>query len=408
MSHSPLLERFLRYVTFDTQSDDSSLSCPSTPGQMVFARALADELRSIGAQDVSVDENGYVMATIPGNVSAPGVGFLAHMDTSPDCPGKDVHPRVINAYDGKDIPLGGEVVLSPEQFPLLSGYVGRTLVVADGTTLLGSDDKAGVAEIMTLAEFLLTHPEISHGPVRVGFTPDEEIGRSANLFDVERFGVPMAYTLDGGGLGELEFENFNAAGASITVNGLGIHPGSAKGKMKNAILIAMELQSMLPPAETPATTDGYDGFFHLDRISGDVEKAEMRYIIRDHDAALFAQKKERLQKIADYLNEKYGEETVQLTMTDSYYNMREKILERFEVIEIARAAMQDCGITPVTNPIRGGTDGARLSYMGLPCPNLFAGGHNSHGRYEFACLEVMQQSVDVMLRIVERFSELDA
>lgn len=399
-------DRFLQYIAMDTQSDERSRSCPSTPGQKKLACALVEELTLLGAQDANADKNGYVTATIPGNAEAPVIGFIAHLDTSPDVSGKGVHARCVRGYDGGDIVLSAEDgrVLSPSRFPDLRAYVGQDLIVTDGTTLLGADDKAGVAEIMTMAETLLTDPTIRHGTIRIGFTPDEEIGRGANLFDVAGFCAQYAYTVDGGALGELEYENFNAANARVSVRGINIHPGSARGQMKNAILIAMEFNAMLPALEVPAATDGYEGFYHLDEIEGSVENTQLRYIVRDHDRDRFEKRKELLLETAAFLNAKYGEGTVEAVVRDSYYNMKERILPHFHLIETARRAMEELGIEPVIVPIRGGTDGARLSYQGLPCPNLFTGGHHFHGRYEYIPVQSMEKAVQVLVRIAELYA----
>ena len=396
-------ERFLRYVTTDTTSDESNPACPSTPGQLAFANGLAGELKGLGLADARVDEHGYVYASLPANCAAdaPALGLIAHMDTSPDACGFSVKPRIVERYDGGDILLDEDrgTVLSPSKYPHLRDYTGQDLIVTDGTTLLGADDKAGVAEIVTLIEELVTENP-PHGKLCFAFTPDEEIGRGADLFDVPGFGAQFAYTVDGGKLGELEFENFNAASAIVTVRGLNIHPGDAKNKMKNALLLGIEFQNMLPPWETPACTEGYEGFQHLNRMSGDEEKAVLHYIIRDHDRAKFEAKKERFVKFAAYLNKKYCEGTIDLDMEDSYYNMREKIEPYLFLVENAKKAMLDAGVTPLVQPIRGGTDGARLSYMGLPCPNLSTGGHNAHGRFEY----IPVQSMDAMVRVLRNLT----
>lgn len=397
-----ITDRFLRYTAFDTQSDEHARSMPSTPGQMRFAESLTEELKALGLHDVSLDENGYVMATLPANTSradVPVIGFIAHIDTSPDMSGRDVKPRIV-AYAGGDIVLNESlgVVLSPDVFPELSHYVGQELIVTDGTTLLGADDKAGVAAIVSAMEYLLTHPEVEHGTVRIAFTPDEEIGRGADRFDVARFGCFGAYTVDGGELGELEYENFNAAQAVVNLRGRNIHPGSAKGRMINASLVAMQLNEMLPPAERPETTEGREGFFHLTEMAGSVEEAQLTYIIRDHDRALFEKKKETLREAVRRINETYPESCT-LDMRDQYYNMREVIDRRPELIQWARQAMEAAGVTPIERPIRGGTDGARLSFMGLPCPNLFAGGMNFHGRYEYLPVPSLQKSMETIIHL---------
>lgn len=399
-----LTERFIRYTKINTQSDESSATCPSTSGQLVLANVLVNEMRELGLQDVSIDDNGYIMATLPGNIDkkVPVIGFLAHLDTSPDYSAINVNPKLIT-YTGKEIVLNEEknLILSPSEFPDLNLYTGQTLITTDGTTLLGADDKAGVAEIITAMEYLISHPEIKHGPVRIAFTPDEEIGRGADKFDVQKFGADFAYTVDGGPLGELEYENFNAAKAKITVKGFNVHPGTAKNKMRNSMLIAMEFNSMLPAAEKPEHTDGYEGFFHLIQVNGSVEETTLSYIIRDHNPLLFQDKKELLSKITNYLNLKYGAQTITLELKDQYYNMKEKIEPVFHIIEMARKAMESCGITIKEVPIRGGTDGSRLSFMGLPCPNLFAGGHNFHSRFEFVPVKSMEKAVEVIVKIIE-------
>jgi len=397
-----ITDRFLRYAASDTQSDEQARTMPSTPGQMRFAESLTEELKALGLHDVSLDENGYVMATLPANTrrrDVPVIGFIAHMDTSPDMSGRDVKPHIV-AYAGGDIVLNESlgVVLSPDVFPELNHYVGQELIVTDGTTLLGADDKAGVAAIVSAMEYLLVHPEVEHGTVRIAFTPDEEIGRGADRFDMARFGCFGAYTVDGGELGELEYENFNAAQAVVTLRGRNIHPGSAKGCMINASLVAMQLNDMLPPAERPETTEGREGFFHLTEMAGSVEEAQLTYIIRDHDRALFEKKKETLREAVQRINETYPE-CCTLDMRDQYYNMREVIDRRPELIQWARQAMEAAGVTPIERPIRGGTDGARLSFMGLPCPNLFAGGMNFHGRYEYLPVPSLQKSMETIIHL---------
>jgi tripeptide aminopeptidase len=381
-----IADRFIRYAKINTRSDENSKTCPSTPGQTVLANLLADEMKEIGIQDVSVDETGYVMGTLPANITkeVPVIGFLAHLDTSPDSKSENVNPQIVD-HTGKTIKLNSQenILLSPLEFPAVNNYIGQKLIVTDGTTLLGSDDKAGIAEIMTAMDYLVKHPEIKHGAVRIGFTPDEEIGRGADKFNVKKFNASFAYTVDGGAVGEIEYENFNAAKAKILIQGLNVHPGYAKNKMKNSMLIAMELNNMLPAYEVPEHTDAYEGFFHMTDMTGNVENTTVNYIIRDHDRKLFDKKKDFLIKIVDHLNLKYGARTVKLTLVDQYYNMKEKIEPVFHVVELARNAIIKIGITPKTIPIRGGTDGSRLSYMGLPCPNLFTGGHNFHSRFEF-------------------------
>jgi len=404
---SKVVERFLKYVRFDTQSDRNSSTFPSTKKQYDFGLYLVNELKEIGLSDANIDENGYVMATLPGNCDgAPVIGFIAHMDTSPDMSGANVQPNVVENYNGRDIVLNKEknIVLSPSVYPELLNYVGQNIITTDGTTLLGADDKAGIAEIITAMEYLIDNPQIEHGTIKICFTPDEEIGNGANLFDTARFGADFAYTVDGGEVGELEYENFNAASATVTINGINIHPGSAKDKMINSILIGMEFNSMLPPNETPEHTEGYEGFYHLHEIKGTVEKTTLSYIIRDHDKRKFVDRKSRLEKIADYLNDKYGKNTVTVEMKDQYYNMKEKIEPVMHIVETANKAMEEVGITPVVKPVRGGTDGARLSYMGLPTPNIFTGGHNAHGRFEYIPVESMEKAVLVIAKISELYA----
>ncbi len=400
-----VLDRFLKYVVVDTQSDTDTGLTPSTPGQMIFAQNLANELKEIGLKDVSIDENGYVMATIPSNVDkdVPVIGFIAHMDTSPDFSGKHVKPRVINQYNGGDITLNESegIVLSVADFPEVEKYVGQDIVTTDGTTLLGADDKAGVSEIVTAAEYLMQHPEIKHGKIRIGFTPDEEIGAGADHFDVKKFGAEFAYTLDGSEIGELEYENFNAAGAKVTINGRMVHPGYAKHKMRNSTRIANQLITMLPRHETPEHTDGYEGFYHLMSLNGDVEKTEMMFIIRDFKRDRFEDRKKEMEHLIRKINAEYGEGTAEVEIKDQYYNMREKVEPVMYVVDFAKQAMEEVGVKPIVKPIRGGTDGSRLSYMGLPCPNIFAGGHNFHGRFEFIPVQSMQKAVEVILKISE-------
>ena len=393
-------ERFLSYVKHHTTSDETAEAFPSSQRQLAFAAFLAEECEAIGLREVSVDRYGYVTALLPGNTAnTPTIGFISHMDTSPDASGENVRPHIIEAYDGKDIALR-DIVLSPAEFPFLKDYIGQTLITSDGTTLLGADDKAGIAEILTAAEYLLTHPEIPHGNICIAFTPDEEIGRGVDFFDVAAFRADFAYTLDGGRIGELEYENFNAARATIRIKGKNVHPGSAKNVMRNAALIGAEIASLLPEEETPAQTDGYEGFFHLCSFNGDVSSATLNYIIRDFDAASFAQRKERLRQIVEQKNMQYLD-CIELDLHDEYYNMRSQIEPHMEIVTLAKQAMQDCGITPIIQPIRGGTDGARLSFMGLPCPNLFAGGHNFHSNYEFIPVPSMEKAVQMILRIAE-------
>lgn len=405
---SKVVEKFLTYVKIDTQSDENSTACPTSAKQHDLAGLLVKELEEMGAQEITYDrEHCYVYASVPateGLEDKPVLGFIAHMDTSPAVTGENVKPAIVENYDGKDILLNADknIVMKVSDFPELCEYTGKRLIVTDGTTLLGADDKAGVAEIMTMAEYLLSHREIPHGKIRIGFTPDEEVGAGADYFDVELFGADYAYTVDGGRLGELEYENFNAAGAKVTFNGRSVHPGDAKNKMVNALLLAMEFQSMLPVFENPMYTEKYEGFYHLDLLSGSVEKAQAEYIIRDHDKDKFEQKKATFLKTGDYLNEKYGEDTVLIEMKDSYYNMREVIEQHMHLIENAKAAMEEAGVEPVVVPIRGGTDGARLSYMGLPCPNLCTGGHNFHGRFEYICIESMEKIVEILVKLAAK------
>ena len=395
-----VVERFLKYVSFDTQSDEFSETCPSTEKQKALGAALVEEMKAMGIEDARMDENGYVYGTVPGDPSLPTIGLIAHMDTSPDASDANVKARVVE-YNGTDILLSEEsgLYLSEKQFPGLARHRGKHLIVTDGTTLLGADDKAGIAEIMTAAEFLLT-ARMNHATLKIGFTPDEEIGRGADLFDVEGFGADFAYTVDGGPVGELEYENFNAASAKVEFNGLNIHPGSAKDRMLNSQYIAMEYERLLPAAQKPEYTEGYEGFIHLTDMEGTVEKSTLRYIIRDHDTEKFLQKKERMSEAAAYLNAKYGAGTVNITIRDSYFNMRQVIEPNMFVVDRAKKAIEDAGLQPIEVPIRGGTDGARLSYMGLPCPNLGTGGENYHGRYEYACAEDMEVSVRVLIKIV--------
>ncbi|WP_418205095.1 peptidase T [Anaerotignum faecicola] len=393
-------ERFLTYVKHHTTSDETSDTFPSTKRQLAFAAFLAKECEAIGLQSVSMDAYGYVTALLPGNTAnAPTIGLISHMDTSPDASGENVLSNIVENYDGKAIPLNG-TVLSPEEFPSLKEYIGQTLITSDGTTLLGADDKAGIAEILTAAEYLLAHPEIPHGAIRIAFTPDEEIGKGVDFFDVDKFHADFAYTLDGGRIGELEYENFNAARAIIRIKGKNVHPGSAKNVMKNAALIGTEIASLLPERETPAKTEGYEGFFHLCSFEGDVTSATLNYIIRDFNAASFAHRKELLRLIVERKNAQYNN-CIELDLRDEYYNMLSQIEPHMEIISLAKQAMLDCGITPIIQPIRGGTDGARLSFMGLPCPNLFAGGHNFHSNYEYIPVPSMEKAVSMIVRIAE-------
>lgn len=400
-----LVERFLKYVSFDTQSDELTRLTPSTPGQMVFAQYLKEELESLGLEDIVLDENGYLFATLPANTDkpVPTIGFIAHMDTSPDMSGKHVSPRIVEKYDGKDIVLCAEekVILSPSQFPELLDHKGEDLIVTNGKTLLGADDKAGIAEIVSAVVYLKEHPEIKHGKIRIGFNPDEEIGEGAHKFDVEKFGCEWAYTMDGGELGELEFENFNAAAAKITFKGRNVHPGYAKHKMINSIRVANRFIAMLPSHETPEHTEGYEGFYHLVGIAGDVEQTTVSYIIRDHDRGRFESRKREIEHLVSKINAEYGEEAAVLDLRDQYYNMREKIEPVMHIIDVAFKAMEAVGVEPHVKAIRGGTDGAQLSFKGLPCPNIFAGGLNFHGRYEFVPIQSMEKAMNVIVKIAE-------
>ncbi|CAF1829182.1 peptidase T [Bacillus subtilis] len=402
-----IIERFTTYVKVDTQSDESVDTCPSTPGQLTLGNMLVDELKSIGMQDAAIDENGYVMATLPSNTEkdVPTIGFLAHVDTATDFTGKNVNPQIIESYDGKDIVLNEQlqVTLSPDQFPELSGYKSHTLITTDGTTLLGADNKAGIAEIMTAMDYLIKHPEIKHGTIRVAFTPDEEIGRGPHKFDVKRFNASFAYTVDGGPLGELEYESFNAAAAKITIKGNNVHPGTAKGKMINSAKIAMKLNSLLPADEAPEYTEGYEGFYHLLSIQGDVEETKLHYIIRDFDKENFQNRKETMKRVVEELQNEYGQDRILLDMNDQYYNMREKIEPVIEIVNIAKQAMENLGIEPKISPIRGGTDGSQLSYMGLPTPNIFTGGENFHGKFEYISVDNMVKAVNVIVEIAKQF-----
>ena len=399
-----LTDRFLKYVTFDTQSDELTNLTPSTPGQMVFAQYLEEELKKLGLTEISLDNNGYLMATLPSNIDreVPTVGFIAHLDTSPDMSGRNVSPRIVRDYDGKDIVLNKDlnIVLSPAEFPELRHYVGQDLIVTDGTTLLGADDKAGVAEIISAVEYLIAHPDIRHGRIRVGFNPDEEIGLGAHKFDVPAFGCDFAYTMDGGEIGELEYENFNAAVARVTFSGRNVHPGYAKHKMVNSMRIANQFIIMLPRWETPEHTEGYEGFYHLTGIEGSVEKTVLTYIIRDHDRDRFERRKKEFEHLARKINHEFPD-CCSLEIKDQYYNMREKIEDRMEIIHIAEQAMRECDVVPKVVPIRGGTDGAQLSFKGLPCPNIFAGGLNFHGRYEFVPIRSMEKARDVIVKIAQ-------
>lgn len=404
-----ILERFLRYVAIHSTSDDSTGTVPSTPQQMEFAKIMAEELKTIGMQEVELDSKGYLMATLPANTDKelPTVGFIAHLDTSPDFSGENVQPRIVENYLGDDILLNKEesIVLSPKQFPELLLYKGQSLIVTNGLTLLGADDKAGIAAIMEAMEFFIKNPEVKHGKIRVAFNPDEEIGLGAHNFDVEKFGCDFAYTIDGGEIGELEYENFNAAGAKVTINGTNVHPGYAKKKMKNSTKIAAKLISMIPHHESPEMTEGYEGFYHLHSVQGDVETTTLSLIIRDHDRKKFEQRKEKMQEWVDQINKEFGEGTALLDMKDQYYNMREKIEPVMHIIDIASEAMERAGVRPKIKPIRGGTDGAQLSFKGLPCPNIFAGGHNFHGKFEFLPIRSMEKSAEVIKNIVKIVAE---
>lgn len=404
-----ITERFLKYVSFHTTSDTATNLTPSTPGQLVFAQFLVEELKSIGLSEVELDSNGYVMATLPANTDkeVPVIGFVSHMDTSPDMSGKNIKARVINNYDGNDILLNEEkvIVLETAKYPEIKKYIGQDIIVTDGTTLLGADDKAGLAEIVTAMEYLLTHPEIKHGKIRIGFTPDEEIGQGADHFDVAKFGAEWAYTMDGGEIGELEYENFNAAGAKITINGLNVHPGYAKHKMKNSMRIAHQFISMLPRHETPEHTEGYEGFYHLMSMEGKVEETALNYIIRDHDRDRFERRKKELSHLINKINAEFGENTASLEVKDQYYNMREKVEPVMHIVDLAFDAMKEVGITPKVKPIRGGTDGARLSFEGLPCPNIFAGGHNFHSRFEYVPVQSMEKATQVIITIAQNIAK---
>lgn len=405
ISKEHIIKRFISYVTVDTESDPTSNTTPSTAKQWDLANKLAEELKAIGLSDVSIDENAYIMATLPSNVehSVPTIGFISHFDTSPDFTGANVKPQIVENYQGKDIVLNEaeNIILSPDYFEDLHLYKGQTLITTDGTTLLGADDKAGITEIVTAMEYLINHPEIKHGTIRIGFTPDEEIGRGAHKFDVEKFGADWAYTMDGSQIGELEYENFNAASAVVKVKGKIVHPGYAKGKMINSMYIAQEFINSLPRLETPEHTDEYQGFFHLTSIKGDVEETILQYIIRDHDFGHFEARKEVMQKLTTDLNEQYGWDVISIEIKDQYFNMREKIEPVMHIVDIAEAAMKQLHIEPIIKPIRGGTDGSQLSYMGLPCPNIFAGGHNFHGRYEYVPVESMIKATEVICKIAE-------
>lgn len=402
-----IVERFLNYVSFDTQSAEDSQTVPSTAKQLDFAKYLRDELKDEGFDDVEMDDNGYVYATLKSNIKkeVPTIGFISHYDTSPDCSGKDVKPRIVKNYDGKDIELSPGIISSTKKFPELLQHVGEDLIVTDGHTLLGADDKAGIAEIVQAMCWLRDHKEIPHGDIRMGFNPDEEIGMGAHHFDVEKFGCEWAYTMDGGDLGDLEFENFNAASAKINIKGVSVHPGYAKGKMINANRLAAEFVAMLPADETPETTEGFEGFYHLLGIESNIENAKLSYIIRDHDRDKFEERKAFIEKCVVEMNKKYGEGTVMADVKDQYYNMKEMIDPKMHVIDIVLKAMQDSGVPPKVEPIRGGTDGAQLSFKGLPCPNIFAGGVNFHGPYEFISVQVMEKAMQVIVKICEITAE---
>lgn len=403
-----LINRFIKYVKIETTSDESAISVPSTDTQMEFAKSLAKELSEVGLRDVTVDDNGYVMATLDSNLDkvVPTIGFIAHMDTSPDMSGRNVVPNIIKDYKGGDIVLNKDknIVLSPIDFPELNDHIGMDLITTDGTTLLGADNKAGVAEIVTAMEYLINNPSIPHGTIKVGFTPDEEIGRGADYFDVEKFNAEFAYTMDGGPVGELEYENFNGASATINIQGRNVHPGSAKNKMINSILLAQELNTMLPIHQVPEATEGYEGFFHLVHFDGTVENTTISYIIRDHDREKFEIKKDTITQAVNFLNKKYGD-IITLDLKDSYYNMKEKIEPVMHIVDIAKKAMEEIGIVPIIKPIRGGTDGSKLSYMGLPCPNIFTGGLNYHGKFEYISIQGMEKAVETILKIVEIISK---
>jgi len=407
----PVVERFIRYIKIDTESDRNSETFPSTQKQYDLARLLEKELKKLGLVDVVIDEHGYVMATLPANINKPNVpvvGFLAHMDTSPDFSGKDVNPQFVEDYDGGPLALNADkdIIMSPEEFPDLNKYIGRTLITTDGTTLLGADDKAGIAEIITAIAYLIDHPEIKHGTIKIGFTPDEEIGHGVDHFDVQKFGANFAYTVDGGEVGGVEYENFNAANAQLTIHGRNVHPGKAKLKMRNALLISMELNDLLPVFERPEFTDNYEGFFHLYLLNGTVEEASMTYIIRDHDREKFEQKKQLITQAAKFINQKYGDEIIDIKIHDQYFNMREQVEKQPEIMDIAIQAVKAVGITPKIEPVRGGTDGSQLSFMGLPTPNIFTGGHYGHGKYEFIPVFAMEKAVETLVKIAEIVAEI--
>lgn len=404
-----LIQRFLNYVSYDTQSDTETDLTPSTPGQIIFARALEDELKTIGLDEVQLDSNGYLTATLPANCSrnVPAIGFIAHLDTSPDMSGKKVQPRIVRAYDGQDILLDEKegISLRPSQFPELLHYLGQDLIVTNGKTLLGADDKAGIAEIITAMEYMIQHPQIEHGKIRICFTPDEEIGKGADLFDVKKFGAEWAYTVDGGEVGELEYENFNAAMAKISFKGLNVHPGSAKHKLVNSIRLANQFITMIPRWETPEHTEGYEGFYHLTEVKGTVEETTLTYLIRDHDRFRFESRKKEMGHMVRKINAEFGQDTASLEVTDQYYNMKEMIEPVMHIVDLAYKCMQEVGVSPKIVPVRGGTDGAKLSYKGLPCPNIFSGGVNFHGRYEFIPISSMEKATAVIVKIAEKVAE---
>lgn len=405
-----ITDRFLKYVSFPTTSDDKTNMTPSTPGQIIFAKYLVEELKSIGLTDASIDKNGYVMATLPANTDkkVPAIGFIAHMDTSPDMSGKHIKPRIVKNYSGEDILLNEReiIILETEKYPEILQYKGQDIIVTDGTTLLGADDKAGIAEIVSAVEHLLAHPEIKHGKIRIAFTPDEEIGQGADHFDVKKFGAEWAYTMDGGGIGELEYENFNAASAKVVFKGLNVHPGYARRKMRNSMRIAQQFVTMLPRHETPEHTEEYEGFYHLVEMQGTVEESTLSYIIRDFDRDRFERRKKEMFHLVKKINSEYGENTATIEIKDQYYNMREKIEPVMFIVDLASEAMKEIGIMPRIKPIRGGTDGARLSFEGLPCPNIFAGGHNFHGRFEYVPVQSMEKAMQLIIRIAEKVYEL--
>lgn len=405
-----LTKRFIKYITVSTDSNPDSNVCPSSESQWDLAKIIVEDLENIGLEDITFDENCYIMATLPGNCkdkNIPTIGFIAHMDTAPSYNGVGIKPRIVENYDGKDIILNSEenIILSPNDFGHLKNYIGKDLIVTDGTTLLGADDKAGITEIIEAVKYLKEHPEIKHGDIRIGFTPDEEIGRGANYFDVEKFNCKFAYTIDGGEIGELEYENFNAASATIKIVGRDIHPGSAKNAMINSLMIAMELNSMLPVEQRPEYTENYEGFYLLDELKGDVENTIMKYIIRDHSMKKFNEKKTLIKNAVEYLKLKYKDAKIEIEVKDSYYNMREKIEPVMEIIDIVKKSMEEIGITPNIKPIRGGTDGARLSYKGLPCPNIFTGGHNFHGKFEYIPIQSMEKARDLIIKIAENVAK---